>query len=412
MQPDYIKQGNIMPLIIAARTGDYGAREQLAALTIDYLDYIINNYRIPESCSKDDLVADVMQSVFGNLHRYDHTLGQYNTWVSRIFKNHLFDLTGKTKKKEETYFVPASGKNIPIGRDCSYDNLIAEECRKKVFRAAAFIENADHRIAFLLFFQPPLDQARWALVLNLPEATFRSHISRGKNAFLKIMQSEEFKDIDSAVNFINERDPCGISISEKELNLLDTDKEKKIILCAQKYENINRAAAEMGMTLEKFKETFVKTLNKLLERFTSYREALIKRKPPAYLRTKDFVHDPEKVFFEYCGLLFKEGPSLYLRNRGHTSHTRLANFMFSIFSAGSRPLKAGELITAIIDSKNIDRDRIIRKLKIDEHSFMAILNDTAVLPEKNIAFLAKELEITQNRLREAVKLTKTSIDAG
>lgn len=394
MPHNQINQDNILPLIIDAKSGDSDALNKLADITIPYLESVIYNYNPPDNIDNDDIIQDVMYKIATKLHLYNPHTSNYTTWISRILNYHIIDIYRMLSNRQPK---DLSGMEYRLtSPDIGpMDSILATSLRKKVFRAVSKIEGKKYKRAILLCFQPPFKHNLWAEILGINPNTFRGHIIRGKEKLQYIIDNDgDVSDLVDAIYFLNEKSPDSILITEEELDLLETDREKKIIEIAMYSEDPQTAAAELDITHEDFSSKLENALDNLLHKFSSYR------------RAQKTVGEDAEAFLAYCEELFKHGLTARTRGTANFKGRDLADFMYILFSAGTLPETSGELISKTLDRKKLDRDALCKTLGINEHKLAGFLSGEEVPPEKLAKPIADFLNIPEEELRNAFSYTR------
>ena len=158
-------------------------------------------YRFTGSATDaEDLTQDVFLKLYKNLDSFDGSKGSFQTWITTLTRNLLVDHFRRTRLDRATDSIHATfdgGEDGPTLEDRLMDRRPSQEqhvagleLRAKVQAALKQI-SPELREAVILRDLQDMDYKEIAQVLNIPEGTVKSRISRGRGELARLLQRIE-----------------------------------------------------------------------------------------------------------------------------------------------------------------------------------------------------------------------------
>ncbi len=144
----------------------------------------------------EDATQEILIKVITNLGGFRGESG-FKTWVYRIASNTLLTLKKKRMEKQAMTFDEFSEdlsqgiSSTAIHIECDLDEkLLLEEVKVGCTLAMLMCLDRKHRLAYILGEIVELDHCEAAIVLEIPQATFRKQLSRARQRILSVMTSK------------------------------------------------------------------------------------------------------------------------------------------------------------------------------------------------------------------------------
>jgi RNA polymerase sigma-70 factor, ECF subfamily len=144
----------------------------------------------------EDLTQDVFLKIYSNLSSFDLTRGSLQVWITTMTRNLLVDNFRRTKNQRATGSLDegwdASDELRPADRlmasgPSPHEFAAQKELSKMVQNALACV-SVELREAVILRDLQDLDYKEIAQVLNIPEGTVKSRISRGRAELARLLE--------------------------------------------------------------------------------------------------------------------------------------------------------------------------------------------------------------------------------
>jgi RNA polymerase sigma-70 factor (ECF subfamily) len=144
----------------------------------------------------EDLTQDVFLKIYSNLASFDQQRGSLQVWITTMTRNLLVDHFRRTRNLRSTDSLDEGwGENDelkPIDRLSSrerspHESAAHKELEKMVQNALAQV-SPELREAVILRDLQDLDYKEIAQVLNIPEGTVKSRISRGRAELARLLE--------------------------------------------------------------------------------------------------------------------------------------------------------------------------------------------------------------------------------
>ena len=158
-------------------------------------------YRLTGSATDaEDLTQDVFLKLYKNLESFDGARGSFQTWITTLTRNLLVDHFRRTRLDRATDSIHASfdgDEEGPTLADRLADKRPSQEQHVAGLELRARVQGAlkqlspELREAVILRDLEDLDYKEIAQVLNIPEGTVKSRISRGRGELAKLLQRIE-----------------------------------------------------------------------------------------------------------------------------------------------------------------------------------------------------------------------------
>jgi len=147
----------------------------------------------------EDLTQDVFLKIYSNLASFDAARGSLPVWITTMTRNLLVDNFRRTRNQRATGSLDEgwdeSGELKPIDRlmaggPSPHDSAVRKELEKMVQAALAQV-SVELREAVILRDLQDLDYKEIAQVLDIPEGTVKSRISRGRAELARILERNQ-----------------------------------------------------------------------------------------------------------------------------------------------------------------------------------------------------------------------------
>lgn len=144
----------------------------------------------------EDLTQDVFVKIYANLTSFDTSRGSLQVWITTMTRNLLVDHFRRTKNLRATDSLDAgwdeTGELRPVDRlesrgPTQHDMAAKREIAKMVQNALAQV-SPELREAVILRDLQDMDYKEIAQVLNIPEGTVKSRISRGRAELARLLE--------------------------------------------------------------------------------------------------------------------------------------------------------------------------------------------------------------------------------
>ena len=144
----------------------------------------------------EDLTQDVFLKVYSNLASFDLGRGSLQVWITTMTRNLLVDNFRRTKNLRATGSLDQGWDNTeelkPVDRLTSngpspHESAAKKELAKMVQEALAKV-SMELREAVILRDLQDMDYKEIALVLEIPEGTVKSRISRGRAELARLLE--------------------------------------------------------------------------------------------------------------------------------------------------------------------------------------------------------------------------------
>ncbi len=144
----------------------------------------------------EDLTQDVFVKIYANLTSFDISRGSLQVWITTMTRNLLVDHFRRTKNLRATDSLDEgwdeTGELRPIDRlessgPTQHDMAARREISKMVQNALALV-SPELREAVILRDLQDMDYKEIAQVLNIPEGTVKSRISRGRAELARLLE--------------------------------------------------------------------------------------------------------------------------------------------------------------------------------------------------------------------------------
>ncbi len=144
----------------------------------------------------EDLTQDVFLKVYSNLSSFDLTRGSLQVWITTMTRNLLVDNFRRTRNQRATGSLDegwdATDELKPIDRltaaGASAHELAAQKELAAMVQNALALVSVELREAVILRDLQDLDYKEIAQVLNIPEGTVKSRISRGRAELARLLE--------------------------------------------------------------------------------------------------------------------------------------------------------------------------------------------------------------------------------
>jgi len=183
--------------------GDAEAWQQLVLLQHKRVYAIC--YRFTGSpTDAEDLTQDVFLKRYRNLGAFDTTKGSLQTWITTLTRNLLVDhfrrsrhdrLTGSMDQGwEDDSEVSTPAERLADHRPTQFDHIARQELQTRV-QAALQQLSPELREAVVLRDLEDMDYKEIAAVINIPEGTVKSRISRGRAELARILERTNSQEL-------------------------------------------------------------------------------------------------------------------------------------------------------------------------------------------------------------------------
>lgn len=149
----------------------------------------------------EDLTQDVFLKIYSNLGSFDAARGSLPVWITTMTRNLLVDNFRRTRNLRATGSLDegweASDELRPVDRlmaggPSPHDAAVRRELEKMVQEALAQV-SVELREAVILRDLQDLDYKEIAQVLDIPEGTVKSRISRGRAELARLLERNQRK---------------------------------------------------------------------------------------------------------------------------------------------------------------------------------------------------------------------------
>ena len=158
-------------------------------------------YRFTGSAADaEDLTQDVFLKLYKNLQSFDAIKGSFGTWITTLTRNLLVDHFRRTRLDRATDSIHATfdgDEDGPTMEDRLVDRRPSQEQHVAGLELRARVQGAlkqispELREAVILRDLQDMDYKEIAQVLNIPEGTVKSRISRGRGELARLLQRIE-----------------------------------------------------------------------------------------------------------------------------------------------------------------------------------------------------------------------------
>lgn len=144
----------------------------------------------------EDLTQDVFLKIYSNLASFDALRGSLPVWITTMTRNLLVDNFRRTRNQRATSSLDEGWEGTedlrPVDRlmaagPSPHDHAVRRELEKMVQQALAQV-SVELREAVILRDLQDLDYKEIAQVLNIPEGTVKSRISRGRAELARLLE--------------------------------------------------------------------------------------------------------------------------------------------------------------------------------------------------------------------------------
>lgn len=132
----------------------------------------------------DDDTCDAIQETLISAYKNFETLNNieyFSTWIIRILINKCYDIIRKNKK------VVYLNEKLEIDSETYYEMYCNESDLERILNKI----DTDLRTVTVLYYYDDLSVLEIANVLNIPEGTVKSRLSRARDKIYKILKEEE-----------------------------------------------------------------------------------------------------------------------------------------------------------------------------------------------------------------------------
>lgn len=172
-----------MDLVEEARLGNNEAFEQLIK------ENKLKMYKVAKSILKNeddicDAIQNALMSAYSNLNKLQNNK-YFSTWLIRILINKSYDIINKNQKSYST--------TTDIDEYNSDENLKSFDS----YNSESLIENVlcelkdDLKTITVLYYYNDYSVGDISIILNIPEGTVKSRLSRARKKIYEIIKSEE-----------------------------------------------------------------------------------------------------------------------------------------------------------------------------------------------------------------------------
>ena len=197
------EQDALVTLVAACMAGD--SRAWHAMVTGQHKRVYAICYRFTgDPTDAEDITQDVFLKVYRNLSSFDPTKGAFQTWITTLTRNLLVDNYRRTRldRISDSLDQPASAdpygdQSGPTMADRLADTRPDQEQHYAGLELKARIQSAlaqlspELREAVILRDLEDMDYKEIAQVLQIPEGTVKSRISRGRGELARMLQRIE-----------------------------------------------------------------------------------------------------------------------------------------------------------------------------------------------------------------------------
>ena len=155
---------------------------------------------LADACQAEDCTQEVFLKVYRNLASFDAEKGSFQTWITTLTRNLLVDTYRRTRMERASESLdlpsgaeedgPTLAERIP-DRSPSQEQHYAGLELKATIQAALRKLSPELREAVILRDLEDMDYKEIAMVLQIPEGTVKSRISRGRAELAKLLERKE-----------------------------------------------------------------------------------------------------------------------------------------------------------------------------------------------------------------------------
>lgn len=127
-----------------------------------------------------DAIQETLISAYKNLAALNNP-EYFNTWIIRILINKCYDIIRKNKK------INFLNEKLEVNDSTYYEMYCNESRLEKVLNQI----DSDLRTVIVLFYYDDLPIKDIAEILNIPEGTVKSRLSRARDKIFEILKKEE-----------------------------------------------------------------------------------------------------------------------------------------------------------------------------------------------------------------------------
>jgi RNA polymerase sigma-70 factor (ECF subfamily) len=144
----------------------------------------------------EDLTQDVFLKIYSNLGSFDTTRGSLQVWITTMTRNLLVDNFRRTKNQRLTGSLDEGWDQTEelrpvdrlVGREPSPHEMAARKELGKMVQEALSHVSVELREAVILRDLQDMDYKEIAQVLQIPEGTVKSRISRGRAELARLLE--------------------------------------------------------------------------------------------------------------------------------------------------------------------------------------------------------------------------------
>lgn len=149
-----------------------------------------------------DLTQEVFLKVYAKLGTYDSVRGNFRTWITTIARNQVVDHLRRTRNQRLTDSIDAAeesgdgsgpdysirlGQALADRRPSAHEEVLRAELAESVEKALRRLR-PELREPVVLRDLEELDYHEIAIILDLPEGTVKSRISRGRAELARLLE--------------------------------------------------------------------------------------------------------------------------------------------------------------------------------------------------------------------------------
>ena len=144
----------------------------------------------------EDLTQDVFLKIYSNLPSFDAARGRLPVWITTMTRNLLVDNSRRTRHQRATGSLDEGwdgtdelkpGDRLMTSDPSPHDHAVRKELEAMVQKALAEV-SPELREAVILRDLQDFDYKEIAQVLDIPEGTVKSRISRGRAELARLLQ--------------------------------------------------------------------------------------------------------------------------------------------------------------------------------------------------------------------------------
>lgn len=128
-----------------------------------------------------DAIQETLISAYKNFESLEN-VEYFGTWITRILINKCYDILRKNKK------ISYINKELEVDSDTSYYDMYKSE--SQVERVLNLIDS-DLKLVAVLYYYDEYSVKEISELLNIPEGTVKSRLSRARNKMYDILKEEE-----------------------------------------------------------------------------------------------------------------------------------------------------------------------------------------------------------------------------